>query len=133
VVSIPEQRHAQPCRLNLPWRQLAADRAMLLDLDSGEYYELGGSAPTIWKCLDGTRGFKEIARQLVDIYQIDGGRAEGDLADFIHELEELGLLSDSKQALGQEELSIDDNSVILSYQAPTIGNKGNLKYLGQLD
>jgi len=133
VVSTPEQNHGLPRRLNLPWRQLAEDRAMLLNLDSGDYYELGGSAPYIWRCLDGTRQSGEIARLLMDVYQIDSSRAESDLNAFICELEKTGLLSDSAQAAGQDDLTIDESSAKLPYQAPTIGSKGNLKYLGQLD
>ena len=123
-----------PQRLNMPWRQLAEDRAMLLNLDSGEYFELHGSAPFIWKCLDGESCIAEIVLSLIKVYGIEEQRAQDDVTDFVQELQKNNLLSDTKQSIDDEIPKADIKKTGLSsYKAPMINTKGNLKYLGQLD
>ncbi len=124
-----------PLRSNMPWRQLAEDRAMLLNLDSGEYYELRGAAPYIWIHLDGKTPLEEIAQQLVNVYGIDESRAQNDLSALMEDLNTNGLLVDSANGPDAEDLSGGKNSATreMPYETPTVSNKGNLKYLGQLD
>ena len=119
----------------MPWRQLAEDRAMLLNLDSGEYYELRGAAPYIWIHLDRKTPLEEIAQQLVKVYGIDESRAQKDLSAFMEALNTNGLLVDSESGPDAEDLSGGKDSATreMPYETPTVSDKGNLKYLGQLD
>ena len=79
VVSDLAQDRLWPQRLNLPWCHLSEDRAMLLNLDSGEYSELGGAAPFIWICLNGTSTFEGVVQRMTSRFAIDHDRAKKDL------------------------------------------------------
>lgn len=52
---------------------------MLLNLDSGEYSELGGAAPFIWICLNGTSTFEGVVQRMTSRFAIDHDRAKKDL------------------------------------------------------
>ncbi len=125
-----------PRRLEMPWRQLAEDRAMLLDLDSGEYYELRGAAPLIWSLLDGETDLEEIAGRVACAYQVDQQQVATDLEQFFADLQQKSLLV----RLAAKGVNTNDPSMeaaggarTLAYEAPQVASKGNLKFLGQLD
>ncbi|MBJ45079.1 MAG: hypothetical protein CMJ80_17695 [Planctomycetaceae bacterium] len=135
AITRPMSTKSLPLRSNMPWRPLAEDRAMLLNLDSGEYYELRGAAPYIWIHLDGKMSLEEIAQKLVSVYGIDESRARNDLNALINDLNSNSLLANSANGPGADDLSDGKNITTreMPYETPTVSNKGNLKYLGQLD
>lgn len=109
---------------------------MLLDLASGEYYELKGAAPLVWSLLDGATTLGEIGDRLVEGYGVSAELAASDLQNFLRELAERRLLERSAEAGSGDGAARNDPEVVaptLEYAAPRIESRGNLKYLGQLD
>lgn len=70
---------------DLPWRQLD-ETVLLLDLDSGDFFELDEVGTRIWVGLDGTRTLDELAHMLVDEFAVDLERARADIIDFVADL-----------------------------------------------
>lgn len=109
---------------------------MLLDLASGEYYELKGAGPFVWSLLDGATTLGEIADRLVEGYGVSAELAAPDLQSFLRELAERRLLEGTAEAGPGNGATRNDPEVVaptLEYAAPCIESRGNLKYLGQLD
>lgn len=129
ALEVPQRKADLPCRL------MAEDRGMLLDLDSGNYYELSGAGPYVWAHLDGILGLDEVARQTAAAYGVRNDRVLEDLRGFVDELRRLGLLAATGTDGGSAEefAATRDAARALPYAAPSVSEKGNLKYLGQLD
>lgn len=128
----PEVPHR---KADLPYRLMAEDRGMLLDLDSGNYYELSGAGPYIWAHLDGVLRIDEVARRTAVAYGVSDDRVLQDLDIFVDQLRRLGLLTDSESSGdGADDFAATrDAARALPYAPPAVSEKGNLKYLGQLD
>ena len=67
------------------------DDRLLLDLDSGRYYTLGETGGLVWSLLDGTRSLREIAKDVVESFEVDLETAEIDLLEFAERMVELDL------------------------------------------
>jgi hypothetical protein len=72
-------------REGMPWRQLD-DVVMVLDVESGDFFELDEVGGRIWLGLDGEHTLDEQARALADAYAIELDRARGDVLEFVTEL-----------------------------------------------
>lgn len=105
---------------------------MLLDLESGEYYELQGTAPFVWSLLDGETSVDEAADRVADAYGVAPELAASDVRNFVRELAERHLLVAAPRIADQ---ATDPEIVAptIEYAAPIIESRGNLKFLGQLD
>lgn len=116
----------------VPWKQLADDQGMLLDLDSGEYYEIRGVGPAIWRRLDG-RPFAELRSWLAEAYGESPERVTRDLESFLGDLAERGLIAAgiAQRDAQPEEAPADAGHAV--YEPPSLVSKGNLKFLGQFD
>lgn len=106
---------------------------MILDLDSGNYYELSGAGPYVWACLDGHASLDEIARMTAAAYGSDNARVLQDLQVFVDALDAAGLLSQASGGVTEDFAATRDAPRTIPYASPAVAEKGNLKYLGQLD
>jgi len=109
---------------------------MVLNLNTGEYFELCGAAPLIWTCLDGETTMDEVIRKVATTYGVDERRVRPDLEAFVSELAGKGLLGREGSSVGDHESPAAesfDHDEWPAYEPPSITDKGNLKYLGQLD
>lgn len=72
-------------KANLPWKILE-DVGLVLDLDTGDYYELDEVGLVIWQALDGDRTLAECARAIASSYTVAEDVAERDVQEFVEEL-----------------------------------------------
>ena len=66
--------------------QKAQDLLVLLNLDSGEYYNLDEVGTRIWELCDGVRTVSEIARCIREEFDASGDSVEQDVRTFLEEL-----------------------------------------------
>ena len=76
---------------DVPWKKLD-DLVVVLDLSSGDFFELDEVASLLWNALDGARTLAGHAQMLVDVYGIDVESARSDVIAFISELDSKGLV-----------------------------------------
>jgi hypothetical protein len=69
-----------------------ADKKMLLDLESGKYFELEGTARLIWRLVSADTTVAEVVERVVEKYSIERARAERDTIKFLESLRRAGLL-----------------------------------------
>ena len=65
-------------------------RGKLADME--RIFSLDHVAEYIWQNLDGERSLKQIRDGVLDIFDVEKDQAEGDISEFIGELEEAGLI-----------------------------------------
>lgn len=68
------------------------DEVVVVNLDSGCYYMLDGTAPAIWDLLAGGASVDETVRELVHRYPADDTVIEGSVSEFVDQLAQEGLL-----------------------------------------
>ena len=82
-------------RADVKWKQIGKD-GILLDLKSGDYFEVDEIALAIWKMLNGKSSLEKIASKLAKKYGAPEKTIQKDLAEFISELKKKKLLDTSK-------------------------------------
>src|ERR1700746_3177414 len=83
-VSMPT---AGPKRRERVAAQIADGEAVLLDIESGEYFALNSVGSRIWELSDGTRSTAEIVSVICDEFDVAEDIATADACEIIHELE----------------------------------------------
>ncbi|HSE84413.1 MAG TPA: PqqD family protein [Thermodesulfobacteriota bacterium] len=68
------------------------DGAVLLNLDTKYYYNLNETGLRIWQIMDEFQSPTEIAKKLVNEYEIDAERAETSVIKLIEEMEKEELI-----------------------------------------
>lgn len=68
------------------------DEAVLMDLDSGDFFSLAGTGLAIWQLIDGKHDRKAIIAALAAEYGADSAEVSKDVDRFSAELVELGFL-----------------------------------------
>jgi Coenzyme PQQ synthesis protein D (PqqD) len=72
--------------------QLVEGNAVLLDIDSGEYFTLNEVGGRVWDLCDGSRSVSSIAEILGEEYDVDMATAVRDAGDLLERLAEAGLV-----------------------------------------
>jgi hypothetical protein len=83
-------RRLRPARRVLV--QPVGDGLTVLNLDTGQYYELEGTAATMWELLCDTESPAAAANILANRFGADPDRVARDMADFVSSLEAAGLM-----------------------------------------
>lgn len=65
--------------------------ALLIDLQTGNYFSLNAVGTRIWENLDGSHTVQEIIRIVSDEYDVDVERAEADVLTLVNDLISEGL------------------------------------------
>jgi hypothetical protein len=80
----------------MSWRR-SGDEVIILDLASSEYLSLNASAGLLWEHLAACTSANErtLTQVLVDAYELDPGRARGDVAAFVAVMDDRDLLERS--------------------------------------
>lgn len=65
---------------------------VMMSLDQGAYFGLGGIGGTIWDMLDQPRSIAELEAQVMTQYAVDAETCRTDVAAFLADLERNGLV-----------------------------------------
>jgi hypothetical protein len=65
---------------------------VLMDIDSGDYFELAGSGARIWSLLDQPRSIDEICDCLTREFAVDAVRCRTETIEFVRDLQQRGLV-----------------------------------------
>lgn len=68
------------------------DEILIVDLDGGELFSLGGTARTVWEAIDGTRDEAQIAALMAQTHRGDPAAIANDVRALIKELEKAALI-----------------------------------------
>lgn len=68
------------------------DEAVVMDLESGDFFSLSGSALSIWSLIDGRRDTAAILAALCTEYRAEETAIADEVATFISELAHLGFI-----------------------------------------
>lgn len=68
------------------------DEFVMMSVEHGEYFGLGGVAPTIWALLEQPASVEEIVDQIVSEYDVTRCVCRTDVCHFIRKMSELGLV-----------------------------------------
>ena len=76
------------------------DEVIVIDLTTGTYYSLRGTAAEVWGLLQGSPGLtrEELAHAVVARYQTNGHDVEAAITQFLGQLHDEGLISDVPEA-----------------------------------
>ena len=75
--------------------RLVGDETVLMDLSTGIYFGLDGVGKRIWETIGEGRSLEVVATVIATEYDVDEGRAQDDVVEFVSELIERGLLQAS--------------------------------------
>jgi hypothetical protein len=78
---------------DLTWH-VAGDDIVVLDLGGSVYLKVNGTGRVLWELLTEPRTEAELTTALVERYQIAEGQAATDVAGFVGDLRQRGLLED---------------------------------------
>lgn len=95
------------------------EEVVLVNLDSGMYYSLRGSATQIWIRLFNQYSLIEILADLIQIYQVTENQLIADINLFVTQLLELKII---KTATDAEKKKIDfiPKDVLIDYSTPVV-------------
>jgi hypothetical protein len=68
------------------------DEIVVMNLESGDFFSLTGTARDIWLLIDGRLGREELLASLAASYAVPGEAIAGDVEAFLNELDQAGLL-----------------------------------------
>lgn len=73
--------------------QRVEDQIVLVDVNRGQYHRLDDVGTRMWELLGECSEVQAAYEQLFELYDVDGGTLRGDLAAFIAQLVDAGLLA----------------------------------------
>lgn len=68
------------------------DELVMMSVEQGQYYGLGGVGPRVWDLLAESRSFSELVGVILDEYDVDRTVCERDMQGFLEQMESLGLV-----------------------------------------
>jgi len=71
----------------------AADEAILIDIDSGYFFQLNKSAARIWTLVEQPRSFADVCAALQTRFAIAPETCRNDVAGFVADMQDRGLLT----------------------------------------
>jgi coenzyme PQQ biosynthesis protein PqqD len=80
---------------DVKWKQIGRG-GILLNLKTGDYFELDETALAIWKLLDGKTSLTTLASKLAKTYSAERGAVERDVVSFVSELRKRKLIDDGQ-------------------------------------
>lgn len=77
---------------NITWREFGVE-GVLLDLHSGEYFQLDDVGLMIWMQIDGRKTAARIVQEIISHFDADTGILAADTIEFLEDLLSKGLIS----------------------------------------
>ena len=65
---------------------------VMMSIDNGEYYGVGGVGPRIWELLESPRTVEQITAGIVDEFEVEAETCREDILGFIRQLLDMGLV-----------------------------------------
>ena len=65
---------------------------VMMSIDNGEYYGVGGVGPRIWELLESPRTVEQISAAIVDEFEVEADTCREDILGFIRQLLDMGLV-----------------------------------------
>ena len=69
------------------------DEAILIDIDSGYFFQLNKTAARIWTTVEHPLAFGELCSVLVDTFKAPADTCRTDVAEFVTDMQDRGLLT----------------------------------------
>jgi len=69
-----------------------ADEAILIDIDSGYFFQLNKSAARIWTLVEQPKSFSDLCVALQGMFDAAPETCRGDVAEFVADMQDRGLL-----------------------------------------
>jgi hypothetical protein len=95
------------------------EEVVLVNLDSGMYYSLRGSATQIWIRLFNQYSLFEILADLIQIYQVTENQLIDDINLFVTQLLELKIIKTANDAV-RKEIDFISKDVLIDYSTPVV-------------
>jgi hypothetical protein len=95
------------------------EEVVLVNLDSGMYYSLRGSATQIWIRLFNQYSLIEILADLIQIYQVTENQLNADINLFVTQLLELKIIKTATDA-ERKEIDFISKDVLIDYSTPVV-------------
>lgn len=95
------------------------EEVVLVNLDSGMYYSLRGSATQIWIRLFNQYSLIEILADLIQIYQVTENQLITDINLFVTQLLELKIIKTATDA-ERKEIDFISKDVLIDYSTPVV-------------
>lgn len=68
------------------------DELVMMSVEHGQYYGLGGVGPRVWELLEKPQTLDELIAAILSEYEVERSVCERDLVGFLAEMEKLGLV-----------------------------------------
>ena len=65
---------------------------VMMSIDNGEYYGVGGVGPRVWELLESPRTIEQITAAIVDEFEVEAETCREDILGFIRQLLDMGLV-----------------------------------------
>ena len=69
-----------------------ADEAILLDVDSGYFFQLNKSAARIWGLVENPRPLADLCGEMGKVFAVDPAECRRDVIEFVADMRDRGLL-----------------------------------------
>lgn len=69
------------------------DEAILIDIDSGYFFQLNTTAARIWALAEQPISFGEMSTKLIEAFKAPAEECRRDIAEFVADMQERGLLT----------------------------------------
>ena len=68
------------------------DELVMMSVEQGQYYGLGGIGPRVWELLEEPCAIEDLVDAILEEFEVDSAVCEKDMTGFLKELEEFGLI-----------------------------------------
>ena len=65
---------------------------VMMSIDNGEYYGVGGVGPRVWELLESPRTVAQISAAIVEEFDVEADTCREDMLGFIRQLLDMGLV-----------------------------------------
>lgn len=71
------------------------DEIVMMSVEHGQYYGLGGVGTRVWELIEQPCPFGRLVDQILEEFEVEREICEADLAEFLLQMEQLGLVERS--------------------------------------
>jgi len=68
------------------------DELVMMSVEHGQYYGLGGIGPRVWELIEQPLSFNQLVDQILEEFEVERAVCEQDLGEFLKQMEQLGLI-----------------------------------------